>query len=65
MNEAPVADTPDEDTPDVANVRPGGSADVARDEALPTLSMPIGVRSAALTILTMENLAAWAHGAGG
>ena len=46
-------ETPGEDTPNVADVRTGGSADVARDEALPTFSMPIGVRSASLTILTV------------
>ncbi|AMY12370.1 Transport of quorum-sensing signal protein [Luteitalea pratensis] len=39
--------------PDVADVRPGGSADLARDEVLPTLSIPTSVRSVALTVLTV------------
>ena len=48
VNEMPV-----EDTPDVANVRPGGSADVARDEVLPTVSIPTSTRSVTLTVLTV------------
>jgi predicted PurR-regulated permease PerM len=48
-----VNTAPDEEPPDVADIRPGGSADLARDEALPTVSIPIGVRSVALTVLTV------------
>jgi predicted PurR-regulated permease PerM len=52
--DSPAVNTaPDEDAPDVADIRPGGSADLARDEALPTVSIPIGVRSVALTVLTV------------
>jgi len=42
-----------QDTPAVAEVRPGGSADLARDEILPTVSMPTSIRSVSLTALTV------------
>lgn len=42
-----------QDEPDVAANRPGGSADVARDEILPTVSLAAGVRSVTLTVLTV------------
>ena len=42
-----------QDAPDVARVPPGGSADLARDEVLPTLSMPTSIRSVSLTVLTV------------
>lgn len=50
-------DSPDpagsQDPPDIARVRPGGSADLARDELLPTLSIPTSIRSLSLTLLTV------------
>ena len=53
VDNADLQDIPGEDTPDVALVRPGGSADLARDEVLPTLSIPTSIRSLALTVLTV------------
>jgi predicted PurR-regulated permease PerM len=42
-----------QDTPNVADVRPSGSADLARDEILPTVSLPTSIRSLTLTVLTV------------
>ena len=42
-----------QDAPNVAAVRPAGSADLARDEVLPTLAIPTSVRSLSLTVLTV------------
>ena len=54
MDSADSKDNPDsQDTPNVAEVRPGGSADLARDEILPTLSIPTSIRSLSLTVLTV------------
>ena len=54
-----MTSSPGEDAPDVADIRPAGSADLARDEALPTVSSPVNVRSIALTVLTVIALT-WA-----
>ena len=47
------------DTAHEAAVAPSGSADRVRDETLPTLSFPIGIRSLTLTTLTVIAVA-WA-----
>jgi predicted PurR-regulated permease PerM len=48
----PVPCVPPDDV-DVSDIRPSGSVDEVRDEALPTVSFPAGVRSVTLTVLTV------------
>jgi len=47
-----VSTPPSSDTPDVSDVRPSGSVDLVRDEILPTVSLPMSIRSVSLTVLT-------------
>lgn len=41
------------DEPVVADLRPSGSADLARDEVLPTMSIPASIRSLSLSVLAV------------